>query len=254
MVNWVGLYHFIRREWQRMMRMPVQTLVTPWISALLYIFVFGSIVGQRIDLIAGVPYIDFVLPGILIMNVIMASFSHSSSSLYFARFIRSIEEILTAPFSYLEIMIGYVIGGVVRGLIVGLGIFVISVLFSAANIAHVGLFLLYVVAVSVIFALLGLIIGLWAKGFEQLGILNTFVITPLTFLGGAFYSIDMLPAGFRIFTLFNPMFYFIDGIRYSMIGLREGNPWVGAAVIVGLILVLGTTVWALFRRGWRLRE
>lgn len=253
MVNWIGLGTFIRKEYERMMRVPIQTLVTPWISALLYIFVFGNIVGKRIDF-GAVEYIDFVLPGILMMNVIMSSFSHSSSSLYFARFIKSIEEILTAPFSFMEMIVGYVLGGVTRGLIVGGGIFVISVLFSAANIAHLGLFLAYIVAVSIIFSLLGLIVGLWAKGFEQLGVLNTFVITPLTFLGGAFYSIEMLPPTFRAFTVWNPMFYFIDGIRYSMIGVREGSALVGAGVILGLIVLLGGTVWYLFKTGWRLRE
>lgn len=237
-----------------MSRVPIQTLVTPWISALLYIFVFGSIVGKRIDLIGGVQYIDFVLPGVLMMNVIMSSFAHSSSSLYFARFIRSIEEILTAPFSYFEMIVGYVLGAVTRGLIVGAGIFVISVLFSAANMAHIGLFFLYIIAVSIIFSLLGLIVALWAKGFEQLGVLNTFVITPLTFLGGAFYSIEMLPPGLKTFTLFNPMFYFIDGIRYSMIGVREGSALIGAGVILGMIILMVTIVWHLFNSGWRLRE
>ena len=254
MVNWIGLYTFIRRELERMLRVAIQTLVTPWISALLYIFVFGSIIGKRIDLIAGVQYIDFVLPGILMMNVIMSSFSHSSSSLYFARFIRSIEEILVAPFSYAEMIIGYVLGAVLRGLIVGLGVFVISVLFSAANLQHLGLFIFYTVAVSIIFALLGMLVGLWAKGFEQLGILSTFIITPLSFLGGIFYSVDMLPESIRGIAYYNPFFYFVDGIRYSMIGIQEGNPWVGLAVIMGSIVVLGGLVWTLFNRGWRLRE
>jgi ABC-2 type transport system permease protein len=254
MVNRIGLYHFVRHEWSRIMRVPVQTLVSPWVSALLYIFVFGQVVGKRIELIGGVEYIDFVLPGILTLNVIMASFSHSSSSIYFARFIRTIEEILTAPFSYLEILVGYVLGGLIRGLIVGGGIFMIAVLFGAANVTHLGLLLLYVAGISVIFSLLGLIVGLWANGFEQLGVLTTFVLTPLTFLGGAFYSVTMLPPAFQTFTRFNPIFYLIDGIRYSMVGLREANPLVGTLVILGLVIVLGAVVWTLFKRGWRLRE
>src|SRR3989338_4769418 len=142
MFNWIGLYTFIRRETERTFRVAVQTLITPWISALLYIFIFGYIVGKKIDLIAGVSYIDFVLPGVLMMSVMTAAFMHSSSSLYFARFIRTIEEILVAPFSYIEIVLGYVVGAVIRALIVGVGILVIAVFFGAANFAHVGLFLL----------------------------------------------------------------------------------------------------------------
>jgi len=253
-MNWIGLYTFIRREFQRMMRIAIQTLVTPWISALLYIFVFGRVIGSRIDLIAGVPYIEFVLPGILMMNVIMSSFSHSSSSLYMARFLHNIEEILTAPFSYLEMIMGYVSAAVVRGLIVGAGIFVIALLFGGASITHIGLFFLYIIAVSTIFALFGLVIGLWANNFEQLGIIPTFFLMPMTFLGGAFYSIEMLPPAMRVITRFNPMFYFIDGIRYSMIGVGEANLWVGAGVIVGMIVIMSAIVWYLFKIGWRLRE
>lgn len=251
--NVIGLQTLIRREIERFLRTYVQSLLSPWVSALLYILVFGVIVGKRIDLIAGVEYIDFVLPGIVMLNLISASFSHTSFSLYFMRFARHIEEILVAPLSYLEMVIGFVVGGVVRSLVTGIGVYLIAIAFSAATIAHFGLFLFYAVAVAIIFSLFGLIVALWADNFEQLSIFNTFVIMPLTFLGGVFNSIHMLPDKAQPFVRWNPFFYFVDGLRYSMIGVREANVGIGVAMILALIIVLGTIVWHLFRIGWRIK-
>lgn len=253
-VNWIGLYSFIKRDVMRIFRVVTQTLITPWISALLYIFIFGYVVGQRIDLIAGVRYIDFVLPGVLMMNVLTSSFSHTSSSLYFKRFIRDIEELLVAPFSHLEMVVGFVVGGIFRGVLVGVGVYIIAIFFSAATITNFPLFLFYIISVATVFSLLGLIVALWADGFEQLNLLTTFIITPFTFLGGVFYSVHMLPEKAQVLAFANPFFYFVDGIRYSMIGIREGSAPFGYILILSLILVLGSLVVALFKRGWRLRE
>jgi len=252
--NPIGVRTFIVRESQRFIRMPIQTLVTPWISALLYIFIFGLVVGPRIELIAGVRYIDFVLPGILMMNIMTAAFSQSSGSLFMHRIFRNIEEILVAPLSHFEMIVGYVVGGIIRGLIVGIGIYVIAIFFSAANVAHLGAFLFYLVSISIVFSLVGILVGLWARHFEQLAILATFVITPLSFLGGMFNSIHMLPAPLQKVTILNPFFYFIDGIRFSMIGISESNILVGVILIIFLIISLGIFVEYLFRIGWRLRE
>lgn len=252
--NWIGLQTIIRREVERFFRVAGQTLVTPWVSALLYIFVFGQVVGQRISSIGGVSYIDFVLPGVLMMNVIGAAFGQSSSSIYFARFAKHIEEILVSPLSYFEMILGFITGVVVRSLVVGLGIYGIAVFFSAATIQHFGLFLFYLVSVSIVFGLLGILVGLWAKGFEQLGILGTFVITPLSFIGGTFNTLDMLPEKLQIVAQWNPFFYFIDGIRYSMIGVSEANTTVGFVVIGASLLVLGVLTEQLFRRGYGLRS
>lgn len=253
-INWIGLYTFIKRDSLRFTRVPIQTLVAPWISAILYIFIFGSVVGKKIDLIAGVEYIDFVLPGILMMNIMMAAFSQTSSSLYFQRFARHIEEILVAPLSHLEMVVGYVISGIVRGLVVGLGIYFIAILFSAATVSNIGLFLFYVVSVSIIFSLIGIIVGLWAEQFEHLQILNVFVIMPLSFLGGVFNSITMLPEAAQTIVRFNPLFYLIDGIRYSMIGISESNVLIGYLLVIGSILILTGIVLYLFHISWKLRE
>lgn len=253
-INWTGLGAFIRREIGRIFRVVIQTIVSPLISAFLFIFIFGFILGQRIELIAGIPYMQFVFPGILMMNILTSSFMHSSNSLYFVRFTHTINELLTAPFSYLEMIIGFVTGGVIRGLIVGIGVLIIGLLFGAVEIVHPVLFLLFAVGIAVIFALLGLLVGLWAKGFEQLNILNTFVIMPLSFLGGMFYSIELLPDVVRTITLYNPFFYFVDAMRFATIGYTESNLILGSVIIGGLVVFLGVLVTYLFRVGWRLRD
>jgi len=250
----MGVYMLIRRETDRFFRVAMQAFLTPWISALLYIFIFGFIVGQRISVIGGISYIEFVLPGILMMNVISSAFSQTAFTLYIQRFTRSIEEILAAPFSHAEMIIGYVVSGIFRGVIVGLGIFIIAIFFHAANISHAGLFIFYVLAVSVVFSLVGLIVALWADNFEHLNILNIFVIMPLSFLGGVFNSISMLPPLMQHVVRFNPFFYFIDGIRYSMIGVRESHAIIGAVIIIGLMAGLTVLVYYLFRKGYGLRQ
>ena len=253
-MNLIGLYTFVARETQRLSRVYVQTILSPVVNAVLYIVIFGYVVGSRIGNFGGVRYIEFVLPGVLMLNLIASAFSHTSSSLYFGRWTKSIEEILVAPLSYLEMIIGYVMNGVIRGVIVSVAIYVVAVFFGAASVSHFGLLLFYTIAVAVIFSLLGLLVGLWANNFEQLTILNTFLITPLTFLGGVFNSITMMPEKVQIFIRFNPFFYFVDGLRYSMIGIHEANTNVGLLIILGLIAALGGLVWYLFSIGWRIRS
>jgi len=252
-MNTIGLYTFVAREIQRLTRVYVQTILSPIINAVLYILIFGFVVGSRIGDFGGVSYIQFVLPGVLMLNLIGSAFSHSSSSLYMGRWGKSIEELLVAPLSYLEMIIGYVVSGVIRGLIVAAGIYIVAILFGAATVTHAGLFLFYTIAVAVIFSLLGLLVGLWANNFEQLTVLNTFVITPLTFLGGVFNSITMMPEKIQWIVRLNPFFYFVDGLRYSMIGIHEANTLVGLGIISGLIVGLGGLAWYLFSIGWKLR-
>lgn len=243
-----------RREVERTFRVMIQTLVAPVISAALYIFIFGSVIGTRIDDFAGVPYISFVFPGVLMLSIINASFASASSSLYFMRFTRGIEEILITPFSYLEMLIGFVGSAVTRALMVAFLILGVGFLFGAVQLVNPIGFVLYVAAIAAIFAMLGIIVALWADGFEQLQVLNTFVITPLTYLGGIFYSITFLPELAATLTRLNPFFYFADGIRGSMIGYSEANTMVGMVVIAGLVVGLGTLVTYLFKSGWRIRS
>ena len=243
----------IRREVERTMRVVVQTLVSPVMSASLYIFIFGHVIGTKIDTINGVPYITFVFPGILMLSVINAAFASASTSLYFARFMRSIDEILIAPFSYLEMIFGFMLGGVMRAVMVSILIMIVGVLFGAVTLINPGAFLFYIVAVSGIFSLLGILVALWAQGFEQLSALNTFVITPFTYLGGIFYSITMLPPLAQTITRANPFFYFVDGLRSTMIGIHEGSLAVGLLIILGILVTATILTVYLFKIGWRIR-
>ena len=244
----------IRREVERTMRVMVQTLISPVMSAALYIFIFGHVIGTKIDTIVGVEYITFVFPGILTLSVINAAFNSSSSSLYMARFMRSIDEVLVAPFSYVEMIFGYMLGSMMRSIMVAILIMIVGVFFGAVTLMHPFQFLLYVSAVASIFSLLGMVIALGAQNFEQLSALGTFVITPFTYLGGIFYSVTMLPPLAAKITYANPFFYFVDGIRGAMIGVHEANVYIGLSVILGLITVLTILIVTLFERGWRIRS
>lgn len=252
-MNRIGLYTLIKQETQRCFRVSIQTLITPWVSAILFIFVFGSVLGSRINTIEGIRYIQFVLPGILMMNVLTSAFSQSSSSVYFQRFVRNIEEILVAPLSHSEMILGYLIGAVIRAIIVGLGILVIGLLFGAVSLHNLGIFIFYIFGVSVIFGLIGILIGLWANNFEQLSLLSTFILTPLSFLGGMFNSVKMLPPALQPFAYLNPLLYFNDGVRFAMTGFHETNIGIGIAIIIIASISLFALTWHLFSIGWRLR-
>ncbi len=253
-INWIGLYTFVRREIERIMRVKVQTIAAPLISATLFIFIFGFVLGSRIDFIAGVPYMQFVFPGILTMTVLMSAFEHTSSTVYFGRWVRSIHEILVSPFSYVEMVVGYVWSAVLRAILLSFGILAVGLVFGAVSITHPLLFVVSVAGVATLFALVGILVGLWANGFEQLGVLNTFLITPLTMLGGMFYSIEFLPQAVKTITLVNPFFYIINTMRFATTGITEAPLWIGLVLMAALIISLGFLVVHLFRKGWRIRE
>ena len=253
-INWIGLWTIIRREWSRLMRVPIQAFLAPWISALLFIFIFGFVVGGRIALIGGHRYIQFVLPGILMLNIVNASFLQSSSQIYFSRFLRYVEETLVSPLSYAEMIAGILSVVVVRSVITALGILAIGIAFHATSIDSIGEFLFWIVSVSVVFGLLGIVIGLWANNFEQLTILNVFLITPLSFIGGVFNTVSMLPSWLKWMAYANPFFYFINGLRHAMIGFTEANEWIGVGVALGLCVVLFLSVQRLFSIGYGLRS
>jgi ABC-2 type transport system permease protein len=253
-VNWVGLWTIIRREMSRLFRVPIQAFVAPWISALLFIFIFGFVVGPRINSIAGHRYIEFVLPGVLMMNIINAAFLQASSQIYFQRFMRYVEESLVAPLSYAEMIAGTLATVVFRTVITAVGILAIAAFFNATNLYSFPEFLFWVVIVSGVFGLLGIVIGLWAKSFEQLTVLNIFFIMPLSFVGGVFNTVSMLPGWLRWLAWGNPFFYFINGLRHSMIDFNESPELLGAGLSLVLFVVLSLAVWRLFSVGYGLRE
>ncbi|HVV29081.1 MAG TPA: ABC transporter permease [Rhizomicrobium sp.] len=253
-INWIGLYTIVRREVSRMMRVPIQAFIAPWISALLFIFIFGFVVGGRISAIGGHRYLEFVLPGVLMLNIVNASFLQSSSAIYFSRFLHFIEETLVSPMSYVEMIAGSLAVVVVRSTLTAIGILFIGIAFGATRIVSFPEFLFWVVAVSLIFGLLGIVIGLWAKSFEQLNVLTVFFITPLSMVGGVFNTIDMLPGWLRWLAYGNPFFYFINGIRHSMIGFSETPEVLGYALTILAAAALFLWVLRLYARGYGLRE
>jgi ABC-2 type transport system permease protein len=198
--------------------------------------------------------VEFVLPGVLMLNVVNAAFLQSTSQIYFQRFLRYIEETLVSPLSYVEMIVGSLIMTIVRSVVTALGILAIGMLFGATHMHNIFEFLFWIIGVSIVFGLLGIIIALWANNFEQLTMLNVFFIAPLSFIGGVFNTVAMLPPFMRWIAYVNPFFYFINGLRDSMIGFNEAPPYVGIAVMLGLIAVLGVWTWRLFSIGYGLRE
>jgi ABC-2 type transport system permease protein len=244
----------VRREIQRLARVPIQAVVAPLISALLFIFIFGFVVGGNIRKIDGYRYLEFVLPGVVMMNVIAASFLQTTSQIYFQRFQKSIEEILVAPLSYVEMIAGSLGIVILRSVFTALGIMLIGVVFGAVHMHSLPEFLFWVVFVSMIFGFLGIIVALWAKTFEQLNVLMVFFIQPLSMVGGVFNTVEMLPPWLRWLAYGNPLFYFINGLRHSMIGFSEGPAGFGVVFTLVLAAVLGGIVWRLYSIGWGLRE
>ncbi len=253
-VNWIGLWTMIRRELQRLMRVPIQAVVAPLISALLFIFIFGFVVGGRIKNFGAYSYLEFVLPGVLMLNIVNAAFLQSTSQLYFQRFQKSIEEILVSPLSYVEMIAGTISVVIVRSVLTAIGILLIGVAFGAVHLYSLPEFLFWVIFVSMIFGLLGIIVALWAKTFEQLNILTVFFIQPLSMVGGVFNTVEMLPPWLRWLAYGNPLFYFINGLRHSMIGFSEGPAVFGVLFTILLAGGLGAIVWRLYAVGWGLRE
>lgn len=252
--NWIGLYTMVRREVSRMMRVPIQAFVAPWISALLFIFIFGFVVGGRITEIGGHRYLEFVLPGIVMMNVVNAAFLQSSSAIYFSRFIKFIEETLVAPLSYAEMIAGSLSVVVLRASVTGVGIMFMGLFFNATHVEFWPLFLFWIVSVSAVFGLLGIIVGLWSKSFEQLNMPVVFFLTPLSMVGGVFNTVEMLPEWLRWLAWANPFYYFISGLRGSMIGFDETPAGLGVGLTLLLLVVLGGTVWRMYAKGYGLRE
>ncbi len=240
-------------EMARTGRTLLQSIVAPVISTSLYFVVFGAAIGTRIAEIEGVSYGAFIVPGLVMLTLLTQSITNASFGIYFPRFTGTIYEILSAPVSYLEIVIGYVGAAATKSIVLGLIILATAGLFVPLRIAHPFWMLGFLLLTAVTFSLLGFIIGIWADGFEQLQFVPLLIITPLTFLGGTFYSIDVLPPIWQKVTLFNPVVYLISGFRWSFYEIADVHVWVSLAM-TGLFLVLClAAVWWIFKTGYRLK-
>jgi ABC-2 type transport system permease protein len=235
-VNRVGFETLVKREMVRTFSIINQVIWPPVIQTLLYVFVFGLALGSRIQSVQGVSYAQFLIPGLIMLQVIDQTYSESSSSVFQGRFMNSIQELLIAPLSAVEIVMGYVVAGVVRAVFIALLITALGVAFVHTVPTNWGLYLLTIVLVAVLFSSLGIIFGLLAEKFDHIAVLTTFFITPLVFVGGVFTSMQFLPPVVQRISLVNPMFYMIDAFRYSYIGTGD----VPLAVALGVVIVLAT--------------
>ncbi len=253
--NWTGFSTLVRREVVRTKRVIGQALIAPLVTASLYIFVFGFVIGSKIDTIAGIKYISFVFPGVFAMNLIMAVFGATSFSTFFMKFQKTFEDLLTLPLSYVELVLSLIASGIFRGLAITLALSVVAFAFGVNSVTHPFILLFYVLLVSFFFGLLGIALGIWAdNSFEKLGLVTNFILTPLTFLGGAFYSVHMLPANMQFLVHFNPIFYAVDGIRYSLTGYHEASLALGIGVLSALSVAALAACVYIFTTGWKLRS
>jgi ABC-2 type transport system permease protein len=253
-MNRHGVAAIYKFEMARARRTLWQSLVTPVITTALYFIVFGAAIGPSMSEIGGVPYGAFIVPGLIMLSLFTESLSNASFGIYLPRFTGTIFELLSAPVSPLEIVLAYVGAATTKSVILGLVILATASLFVPLRIAHPGWMIAFLVLTAASFSLAGFIIGIWANGFEQLQFIPMLVITPLTFLGGAFYSIDMLPPAWRSFSLFNPIVYLISGFRWSFYGTSDVGVHLSLAMTLAFFaLCLGAVVW-IFRTGYRLKS
>lgn len=240
-------------EMARARRTLLQSVVSPVISTSLYFVVFGAAIGSRITEVDGISYGAFIVPGLMMLMLMTQSVSNASFGIYFPKFTGTIYEVLSAPVSFFEIVLGYVGSAATKSIILGLIILATAGLFVPLQIEHPFVMLLFLVLTAVTFSLLGFIIGIWADGFEKLQLIPLLVLTPLTFLGGSFYSIDMLPPFWRTVTLFNPVVYLVSGFRWSFYGVADVSVGISlAAILLFLVLCLAIVAW-IFKTGYRLR-
>jgi ABC-2 type transport system permease protein len=241
-------------EMARFFRTIAQSLISPVLSTSLYFVVFGAAIGSRIQEVEGVSYGAFIVPGLIMLSVITQAISNASFGIYFPKFIGTTYELLSAPVSFLEIVAGYVGAAATKALFIGLIILGTSFMFVDIEIAHPLAMILFLVLTCLSFALLGFIIGIWAGNFEQLQLVPLLVVTPLVFLGGAFYSISMLPPVWQAISLFNPVVYLISGFRWSFFGAADVPVGLSLLAIGCFTLLCVTVIGWIFRTGWRLRQ
>ena len=253
-MNWYAVRVIYRQEMARTVRTIMQSVISPVISTSLYFIVFGAAIGSRMQDVGGVSYGAFIVPGLIMLSLLTQSISNASFGIYFPKFTGTIYELLSAPVSFLEIVLSYVGAAASKSVALGLIILATAGLFVPLRVEHPLWMIAFLLLTAITFSLVGFIIGIWADGFEKLQVVPLLIITPLTFLGGSFYSIDMLPGVWHTVALFNPVVYLISGFRWSFYGTAD----VGVGISLGMTLAflciaLGVVAW-IFRTGYRLRN
>jgi len=252
-VNWLGLWTLYKKEVQRFVKVITQTVVAPMLTTLIFLTVFTIALDRDGRTIGGLPFIEFLAPGLIMMSVIQNAFSNSSSSLMIAKIQGNIVDYLMPPLAHWELVCGVVAGAVTRGIVVGAAVWLVMIPVAGASIPHPALMVFYVLTASLALGLIGFITALWAEKFDQLAAVTNFLVTPLSFLSGTFYAVDQLPDAFWWVAHLNPFFYMIDGLRFALTGYTDGTLWIGAAVIVALNAALWWLTLHLVRSGWKLR-
>ena len=251
--NGYGVWAIYRFEMARALRTFWQSIITPVVTTALYFVVFGTAIGSRMTEVSDVPYGAFIVPGLIMLSLFTNSIFNGSFGIYFPKFTGTIYELLSAPVSHLEIVLSYVGAAATKSVILGLVILATSALFVPVRVEHPIWMATFLILTATTFSLFGFIIGIWAKGFEQLQIVPMLVITPLTFLGGAFYSVDMLPSAWRTVTLFNPVVYLISGLRWSFYGAADVDVWVSLGMTAAFLALCLTAVTWMLRTGYRIK-
>ena len=253
-MNWHAAYAIYRYEMARTARTVFQSVVSPVISTSLYFVVFGAAIGSRIPEIEGVSYGAFIVPGLIMLTLLTQSTMNASFGIYFPKFVGTIFEILSAPVSYIEIVLGYVGAAATKSIILGLIILATAGLFVPLRIEHPVWMVAFLVLTALTFSLFGFLIGIWADSFEKLQVIPLLVLTPLTFLGGSFYSISVLPPFWQTVTLFNPVVYLVSGFRWSFYGVADVDVRISLAMTLVFLFVCLTAVWWIFKTGYRLKK
>ncbi len=251
---WVAFYTMLRKEILRFMRIWPQTLLPPAITTGLYFIIFGQFIGSQLSTIHGYSYMQYIAPGLIMMTIITNAYANVSTSFFINRFQKSIEEVLVAPIPEFMILLGYTAGGIARGIAVGLVVAVIAFCFTHIHVQHPLLTLLIVMLCSVLFALAGFTNAIFAKKFDDIAIVPTFVLTPLTYLGGVFYSVAMLPPFWQKISLANPILYIVDTFRYSILGVSDINLSHALSIILSFIGALFLYNWYLLKKGVGIRS
>jgi len=250
---WIGFYTLCKREIDRFFRIWRETLLPPTITMALYFVIFGKLIGSQIASIHGLSYMQYIAPGLIMMSVVNNSFINTVSSVYLLRFQKSIEEILVSPLPNIFILLGFVFGGVVRGFVIGALVMGLSLFFTHLTVHHIFLMFLTVLLTSILFSLGGFLNGLYAKSFDHISIFPTFVLTPLTYLGGVFYSLNMLPSFWQKISLLNPILYLVNAFRYSLLGVTDIPIAYSLLFVSAIVVALFACNYYLLTRGVGLR-
>ena|SRR3990167_766460 len=245
----VAFQTLVRKEIVRFMRIWSQTLVPPAITMSLYFIIFGKFIGSQIRHIEGYAYIQYIVPGLIMMSIMTNAYANTASSFFLTKFNKSIEELLVSPTPNFIILLGFMLGGAVRGILIGIIVLLISFFFTHIPIYHFGIVLIIAILVAMVFSLGGLINGIYAKRFDDIAFIPTFILTPLTYLGGVFYSLQQLPPFWQSFSRFNPIFDIVSTFRYGLLGITDLNIYFGFSMVIILFLILFCWSWIALQKG-----